>query len=410
MVTGHRRARVSRLSAVLCAGALALCRPGSAGSQPASVVPAVVQHAVATYAASVKGVIGMQRHFSTTINGGVVHHSEVSESGLLMHDGAYAGIKYYHIVEDGKTFSEKQLTDRNAQTNDSWSKGKVFFKEPYDPRFVGDYRFVPTPTCPCRAGLTSVAFSSDIKDAQHGNGTLWIDDASGHVERLIYAPYVLPPHATSGNVTETSSSALPDLWYVTRIDEVYQGQMLMFKGSATFVGTFDHFTRFGTLAEGESALASGMGGGSEGKKASMSRAFVKELEDKDLPEQPIRTRTGSRTITAKGLATLKARLAKATDDKERALLQDELDNSIVGEPPKDRKTVGFGAHVTVAGAAENDRTFSIVGEFEMDVASGKITENSPLGKALFGARVGDRVVWHRPVGDATLTVKAIAYD
>jgi len=86
---------------------------------------------------------------------------------------------------------------------------------------------------------------------------MWIETADARVLKLTYSPYVYPPHATSGTVTETGGSALPNLWYVVRIDQAFAGRMLLLHGSATFTGLFDHFERFGTVAEGTGAVREG---------------------------------------------------------------------------------------------------------------------------------------------------------
>ena len=135
---------------------------------------------------------------------------------------------------------------------------------------------------------------------------------------------------------------------------------------------------------------------------------MKELED--APEPRIISHVGSHPTTARGLAELKKKLARATDESSRAELQREIDSAVVVEPPKDRSVVAFGAKVTVAGASAEDRTFSIVGDFEMDIPNGKITQASPLGQALLGKRVGDEAIWRRPAGNLPLRIKAIAYD
>ncbi|HEY1729429.1 MAG TPA: GreA/GreB family elongation factor [Candidatus Baltobacteraceae bacterium] len=141
----------------------------------------------------------------------------------------------------------------------------------------------------------------------------------------------------------------------------------------------------------------------------MSRAFMKELED--APEPKFVSGPREHSITPAGKRALQKKLKTTKDDETRRALQDELDASVVIEPPGDRSIVAFGAAVTVQpNDQKDDRVFTIVGESEMDVADGKITDASPLGKALLGAHVGDDVVWHRPVGDVTLRVKAIRYE
>lgn len=140
----------------------------------------------------------------------------------------------------------------------------------------------------------------------------------------------------------------------------------------------------------------------------MSRAFMKELED--APEPKIVAAPRSRPMTPAAFAQLEARLAGEKDEARRLELRDQIDAAVVVEPPKDRGVVGFGAHVTVARDDGSQQTFTIVGESEMDVAGGKITDASPLGKALVGRRRGERVVWKRPIGDITLEIKEIKYD
>lgn len=140
----------------------------------------------------------------------------------------------------------------------------------------------------------------------------------------------------------------------------------------------------------------------------MSRAFMKELED--APEPKITTAPRSRPMTPAGFRALRARLADETDGERRRALREEVDLAVAVEPPADRRIVAFGAHVTVVRDDGSEQTFTIVGEAEMDVASGKITDASPLGTALIGARAGSRVTWKRPIGDIPLVVKAIRYD
>jgi len=250
-MSGSRLANCVALCAVLL-GATTL---GARASASSGTVPALVTRASAVYAANVKGIIGMQRHFSTVVRAGPVHHTEVSDGGQLMKDGAFVKITYYRIADDGKAFSPQQIAQRDAQTNQDWSLGKIFFKEPYDPRFIHDYVFDPAQACTaCPAGTVAVTFRSGMKDNQHGSGTMWIEQATGRVDKLTYIPNVPPPHATSGSVTETSGNAMPNVWYVTRIDGSYRGNAFPMTGTGTFTGLFDHFRRFSTVTQGEAAL------------------------------------------------------------------------------------------------------------------------------------------------------------
>ena len=61
-------------------------------------------------------------------------------------------------------------------------------------------------------------------------------------------------------------------------------------------------------------------------------------------------------------------------------------------------TVEFGSTVTVVDDDGNDDTWVIVGPQESDAAAGRISNVSPVGAALIGKRVGDRINVEAPVG------------
>lgn len=142
----------------------------------------------------------------------------------------------------------------------------------------------------------------------------------------------------------------------------------------------------------------------------MSRAFTKERDDAPEPDVVPPPRSGPNYITAGGLSQLRARLAAAEDPRERERLEHGIEAAVVVEPPEDRGVVAFGATVVVTDASRKQSTYTLVGEDEMDIKAGKIGSTSPLAEALIGARAGDAVVWHRPVGDRKLTVKSVSYS
>jgi hypothetical protein len=244
-----------RVAAVV--GSLLLVASGAQRAQAtAASVPSIVLRASTTFDSTLHGVVGMQRHFSTEVRVGPVTHEEESDSGLLMQDGRFVEIAYFRIVRDGHPFSPSQIQQRDDETNRAWAAGKVFFKEPYDDRYIGDYSFeLPQTSCSgCPPGTEAISFASTIHDAQHGSGTMYVDTSNGVVVKLSYTPYVLPSHASSGTVTETGGWGLPDLWYALRINGTYAGQMFLISGTGTFNGVFDNFRRFASLSAGEAAL------------------------------------------------------------------------------------------------------------------------------------------------------------
>ena len=75
----------------------------------------------------------------------------------------------------------------------------------------------------------------------------------------------------------------------------------------------------------------------------------------------------------------------------------------------DRSQVYFGATVELADEANARRTLTIVGDDESDASNGRIGWNSPIARALRGARIGEERVVELPAGVKSYEVLAIAY-
>lgn len=69
--------------------------------------------------------------------------------------------------------------------------------------------------------------------------------------------------------------------------------------------------------------------------------------------------------------------------------------------------VQMGSEVTIQSDGE-DETYRIVGAAEADPRNGKISNESPIGSALLGKRVGDRVLVRTPAGEWTVLIKRIS--
>ncbi|MBR6977322.1 MAG: GreA/GreB family elongation factor, partial [Lachnospiraceae bacterium] len=74
----------------------------------------------------------------------------------------------------------------------------------------------------------------------------------------------------------------------------------------------------------------------------------------------------------------------------------------------DTKTVFVGAKVTVREeGSDEDEVFYIVGSKEANSLNNKISNESPLGAALMGAKVRQKVSYEVPAGKFTFTIKKI---
>ena len=74
------------------------------------------------------------------------------------------------------------------------------------------------------------------------------------------------------------------------------------------------------------------------------------------------------------------------------------------------KNIVFGATVTLIDTEEGkEHTYQIVGKDESDRAKGKISYDSPLGKALIGKEEGDTVIVKAPKGDIEYEVDSFEF-
>ena len=82
----------------------------------------------------------------------------------------------------------------------------------------------------------------------------------------------------------------------------------------------------------------------------------------------------------------------------KAELEEMIANAkIVDESQIDTKKVSVGSIVTVFNVERNaEFTYHIVGSYETDPKSGKISDSSPIGVALIGSTEGDEVVVNGP--------------
>jgi len=91
----------------------------------------------------------------------------------------------------------------------------------------------------------------------------------------------------------------------------------------------------------------------------------------------------------------------------------ELENifknvEIIKSPPKEKRgIVNLGAKVLVNVDGQTDE-FTLVGSLEANPSLGKISNESPVGRALLGHRVGDEVIISSPI-QTVYKIKKIKY-
>lgn len=73
-------------------------------------------------------------------------------------------------------------------------------------------------------------------------------------------------------------------------------------------------------------------------------------------------------------------------------------------------TIKFGATVVIADEdTDEEKTLQIVGEYEADIDSGKISISSPIAKSLIGKMEGDSVNVNTPKGSKAYEVVGVQY-
>jgi transcription elongation factor GreA len=88
-------------------------------------------------------------------------------------------------------------------------------------------------------------------------------------------------------------------------------------------------------------------------------------------------------------------------------LEEMIKGAVIIEETGPSDTVRLGSRATVVEGKGPPETFVIVGQAEASPREGRISNESPLGKALLGHKVGDQVSVAAPDGDLIFEISAI---
>lgn len=103
-----------------------------------------------------------------------------------------------------------------------------------------------------------------------------------------------------------------------------------------------------------------------------------------------------------------ARREQNENEARVAELEAQIKVSTVAKAAGKKGTVQLGSRVTVEAAGGREMTFEIVGSNEADPTQGKISNESPLGKAFLGHSKGDQVSVETPGGSAEYSIVSVA--
>jgi transcription elongation factor GreA len=103
-----------------------------------------------------------------------------------------------------------------------------------------------------------------------------------------------------------------------------------------------------------------------------------------------------------------ARAEQERNENRVAEVENILQNvEIIKKPTGDSK-IQLGSEVALKSAAGKTKEFQIVGTVEADPLSGKISDESPIGQALLGKKVGDAVEIKTPVDTTSYEIVSIS--
>lgn len=138
----------------------------------------------------------------------------------------------------------------------------------------------------------------------------------------------------------------------------------------------------------------------------------KELEDLKMVKRP---EVINRIKIARGFGDLSENSEYSSAKDEQSVIEsrvsqiqemlqyaDVIDASNIAEDE-----VSVGKKVTIVEDGEEPEEYIIVGSAESDPMAGKISNDSPIAKAILGKKIGDKVEIETPAGSFAVTIQSV---
>jgi transcription elongation factor GreA len=176
------------------------------------------------------------------------------------------------------------------------------------------------------------------------------------------------------------------------------------------VGNFERPVIIASICEGVEMSASGVG--SEPITQEGIEALREEIE---RLEGPARSEMAARIKAARELGDLKenadyhiAKEDQAHLETRIKTLKDRLRKAVVIDVDRDANSFAFGRTAEVLDVTSGDvNTWTLVGSTEANLAQGRLSAESPVGRALKDRKVDERVEIETPRGKRAFVVKKL---
>lgn len=149
------------------------------------------------------------------------------------------------------------------------------------------------------------------------------------------------------------------------------------------------------------------------KQFRLTSAGIEELETELKSLVAERGPIAERIATAREFGDLSenAEYSSARQEQERteariSEIEHILKNVELISAPKKKDVVELGNTVVLKGKKE--KSFTIVGSVEADPLEGKISDESPIGQALLGKKLGDKVEIKTPAETASYEITSVS--
>ncbi len=151
------------------------------------------------------------------------------------------------------------------------------------------------------------------------------------------------------------------------------------------------------------------------KQFHLTKEGVAELEKELELLKSQRTAVAERIKTAREFGDLaeNAEYSSAREEQNKAEgriadIENILLNVEVIAKPKGDNKVAMGSNVKLKSDDGKTKEFQVVGTVEADPLKGKISDESPIGQALIGKKVGDQVEIKTPAGTDSYKVAEVS--